>query len=340
MSKILDRENNEIKIIIYDEKQNCKELTRNELDYIYCRDAPSANKHTIGWIIKTGAAKCDYSYFVLLAKFLARRLISVDSANEPRKALSNKIISDIRSDILIANPSYSTLDAFRKMKYMNIIYKGKVTKLVHTRENLFDVDSNTFWMMLFEIFITNQYDVHEKNIKGKVVIDAGANIGMFALYVASLGAKKVYAFEPVTGTYEILKKNIELNNMQKIIIPVNMALGDKKGEGEISFSEGGDVGASIALNSKAKNKQKIQITMIDDYFKIEHIDFLKMDTEGYEENVLIGGKQTIKRCKPILSFSAYHKPTDKTRLPEVVRSIRSDYNIKLNHYDEEDFYCD
>jgi hypothetical protein len=65
-----------------------------------------------------------------------------------------------------------------------------------------------------------------------------------------------------------------------------------------------------------------------------------MDVEGYEENVLLGARETIRKWKPVLSFSAYHKPTDKTRLPEVVKSIRSDYDIRLNKHFEEDFYCE
>jgi len=49
--------------------------------------------------------------------------------------------------------------------------------------------------------------------------------------------------------------------------------------------------------------------------------------------------KAIEKFKPILSFSAYHRPDDKTTLPKVVSGIREDYKIKLNKYDEEDFYC-
>jgi hypothetical protein len=65
-----------------------------------------------------------------------------------------------------------------------------------------------------------------------------------------------------------------------------------------------------------------------------------MDVEGYEENVLLGATNIIRKYKPVLSFSAYHKPTDKVRLPQLVKNIRADYRIKLNSFYEEDFYCD
>ena len=65
-----------------------------------------------------------------------------------------------------------------------------------------------------------------------------------------------------------------------------------------------------------------------------------MDTEGFEENVLLGANKTISKFKPVLSLSAYHKPTDKDRLPKIIKSIREDYKITLNHSGEETFYCE
>jgi hypothetical protein len=41
-----------------------------------------------------------------------------------------------------------------------------------------------------------------------------------------------------------------------------------------------------------------------------------------------------------MSISAYHKPTDKVAIPKLILGMRPDYNIKLNNFFEEDFYCD
>ncbi|MEO7768245.1 MAG: FkbM family methyltransferase, partial [Ferruginibacter sp.] len=65
---------------------------------------------------------------------------------------------------------------------------------------------------------------------GSIVIDIGANIGVFSLYAARCGAKKVYAFEPNKKSYEILLNNIKVNNLEKIIIPFNLAVGSSDGE--------------------------------------------------------------------------------------------------------------
>lgn len=179
--------------------------------------------------------------------------------------------------------------------------------------------------LLKQVILNNQYAISKANIRGKVIIDVGANIGDFALTCAALGAKKVYAFEPVSDIYAKLQKNIQANQMEGVVVPVNLALGSSSGVTTLEY---------CGLSNQ------IKICKLDDFLHGEKIDFIKMDVEGYEEDVLLGAADTIKKHKPILSFSAYHKPTDKVRLPEVVRSIRPDYHIKLNKYDEEDFYCD
>jgi len=199
------------------------------------------------------------------------------------------------------------------------------------------------FVLLDQIFIGNEYDVSPENIRGKTVVDAGANLGTFSLMCAALGAKKVYAFEPVKGTYEMLKKNIEDNGLQHVIIPVNKALGEGNYETQIRSDYAGDGGSSIGLSGeKPKMSQNITVISLDSFFagKEERVDVIKADVEGYEENVLIGAKATISKFKPILALSAYHKPTDKVAIPKLIREIRPDYNIKVNNFYEEDFYCD
>lgn len=178
--------------------------------------------------------------------------------------------------------------------------------------------------LLNQVLINNQYDISKDNIQGKIIIDVGANIGDFALTCAALGAKKVYAFEPISDIYAKLQNNITNSKFDKTIIPINMALGSTNGN--VTLKYGGP-------------SNQIKICKLDEFLHGEKVDFIKMDVEGYEEDVLLGATNTIKKYKPILSFSAYHKPSDKTRLPDVVHSIRPDYHIKLNKFDEEDFYC-
>ncbi|MBI2037822.1 MAG: FkbM family methyltransferase [Candidatus Magasanikbacteria bacterium] len=188
--------------------------------------------------------------------------------------------------------------------------------------------------------LINQYNLSQDNIRDKVVIDGGSNLGEFAIFCARLGAAKVYAFEPITSTFEILKKQIKLNNLEGKVIPVNKALGDKNEQVSINFSEAGDSSATICATTNATNSQLVEVIKLDDFVGEEKVGFIKLDVEGYEENVLLGAKKVIIRDKPVLALSAYHKPTDKERLPAVIQSIRSDYTIKLLQKAEPDFYCE
>ena len=190
---------------------------------------------------------------------------------------------------------------------------------------------------LNEILISNQYNISEKNIYGKVVIDAGANLGIFSIYAAKRGAKKVYAFEPIAGTYMQMKANISLNAMDAVIVPCKSALGEKNGKKRMFYNFAGDAGASFSDHYPKNRAQTVKITTIDSFMqKKEKLDFLKID----EEKILLGAKRTIRKHKPVLSFSAYHKPDDKVRLPSTVNLIRPDYKCVLLARCEEDFYCE
>jgi FkbM family methyltransferase len=248
---------------------------------------------------------------------------------------------------LISN-QFSAKAKSNKLNFERIIIENN-TKNIEVRDKKRDIALRTKNRSLFdkilplyaEVVLLNQYNATPEKIKGKVVVDAGSNIGEFAVYCARLGAKKVYAFEPVSETFKILQDQIKLNKVEDIVVPVKMGLGDKNEKLSISFEYFGDGAAKIGGN--APKSELIRLIRLDDFCKkenIKEVGFIKMDIEGYEENAIMGAKNVIKRDKPALSFSAYHRPNDKKILPEVVLGIRPDYNIKLLRRAEEDFYCE
>lgn len=192
------------------------------------------------------------------------------------------------------------------------------------------------------IVFCNQYNVSELNVRGKVVVDAGANLGIFSLLATSLGAKKIYAFEPLNETYAALVENIELNGLGGKVVAVNKALGAADGGAMVWYSDAGDVGATLLDAAGKTNSQEVKVTSIDSFFstKKEVPGFIKMDVEGYEENVLEGARETVLRCRPVLSFSAYHKPDDVRHLPMVVSGMHGGYTCKLLKRGDPVFYCE
>ncbi len=216
-------------------------------------------------------------------------------------------------------------------------------RLWNKKKMLFNVpaDLGNFINDVDCVIIRDQYNAGE--LAGKIVVDAGANIGLFSLYARALGAKKVYSFEAVAETCKILKRNLTLNGALK---PVNIALGAENGRAEIKFNTRGEGSSMIDCGDAGVNREitysgrrLVKVAPLDGLVK-GRVDFIKIDVEGYEKNVLLGAERIIKKYKPVLSLAAYHKQADKKVLPEVILGLRADYKITLNTFAEHDFYCE
>ncbi len=135
--------------------------------------------------------------------------------------------------------------------------------------------------------------------------DIGANSGYYGIMAAHLGKGKIkcYSFEPQTEYFNCLKESIYLNRLEDVIVPFNLALSDKGGEGDIY---GGGSGASlekIFLGAGDFSKRKIKVEKLDDLVKKENLespDFVKIDVEGHELSVLKGAELMIKEFSPIM----------------------------------------
>ena len=78
--------------------------------------------------------------------------------------------------------------------------------------------------------------------------------------------------------------------------------------------------------------EEIIITTIDEIIGNTKVGYIKMDIEGLEERALEGGRKTIRRDKPILAISIYHKRDDIWNIHLKILEIDPDYHFYLNHY--------
>lgn len=127
--------------------------------------------------------------------------------------------------------------------------------------------------------------------KGDVVVDAGANIGIFSLLAAQkVGPEgRVISFEPITEAAELLQKNIDANKLANTRV-APYALGSAKKKVQFSIDEG-LLGSSSVFEKGAKTVEVEQVTL-DEYVAEHHIpkvDFIKADIEGMERFLLQGG---------------------------------------------------
>ena len=127
--------------------------------------------------------------------------------------------------------------------------------------------------------------------KGDIVVDAGAHIGDYTLLYAKLVGPtgKVFAFEPHKDNFNLLKKNIEVNNYQNIIVE-NKAISNVTGKSK--FYLGNEFYTSGALFKPSRFDDVVDVDTIslDDYFKDfkEKINFIKMDIVGGEGRAFEG----------------------------------------------------
>lgn len=163
------------------------------------------------------------------------------------------------------------------------------------------------------------YDILERAKKyipeNAFILDIGANIGNHSLYYALIcGAKKVFSFEPIKSTFEILVKNIELNNASDCIKAHNFALGSQKSKGEIAAFYNDNIGGT---SIKASESGNLDIETLDNLTNNnmfgDKIDFVKIDVETFESEVLMGGGGGfLKIYKPILMIEIFAPQWDKT----------------------------
>ena len=162
-----------------------------------------------------------------------------------------------------------------------------------------------------EFFEASELELVRKHFKGGVYVDVGANIGNHALYFGKLeNCTKIIAFEPNPHALRILKINILLNNLDQKIELHELALGAKSMVETITFSAG-NLGRTLIVQgsqtSAGPDRAQVQVKKGDDILKGAEVDFIKIDVEGFEMQVLKGLEKTIKRCRPTLFVEVWQE---------------------------------
>ena len=159
-----------------------------------------------------------------------------------------------------------------------------------------------------------------KQIKNGCILDIGTNIGNHTLYFFfECGIKKAFCFEPIDSTFEILKKNIEINNLKEKTVLNNVAVGAEGGLSTIAFYDEKNIGSTqIALEENGE----IPVVSIDSMQINEPIKLIKVDVEGFEVNVLRGCIKTIGKYRPYILIEIQAENF------ETIQSLLSAYGYK------------
>ena len=168
---------------------------------------------------------------------------------------------------------------------------------------------------------------------GMVVVDIGANIGVYTILVTEKVGEngKVIAVEPEPQNYNQLLENMRLNNF-KNVIPQNIALTDHEGFENLYISSYSD-GHSLLLRENEIDSIKVLVRTLDGLLEeldLKRIDIIKIDAEGSEIPILKGAEKTLKANPNVkIIVAAEHYPSE---IEEVCQFLnKRGFKIKVSH---------
>ena len=196
---------------------------------------------------------------------------------------------------------------------------------------------NTKDLIGWKIFFLGEYEAGTNKVlakyikKGDVVIEAGANLGSETLLMSKLvGDGMVYGFEPNPYTFERLSINVAINSLTNVKV-FDYAMGES--DGNISFNIYPKGFCNPGMSSKYMETpltHKINVVQktLDTFIKeqnIDKVDFLKMDIQGAEMDMISGASATISKHKPSIFLEALIMYNDTKALYEKFKEYG--YNV-------------
>lgn len=196
----------------------------------------------------------------------------------------------------------------------------------------------TPWVVLGHYEPWEEHALRDAVQKGDVVYDIGANIGYFTVMLASMVGPegRVYAFEPDPRNIELLEANVKANNLLNVrILP--FALSDKVGQTRL-FRSGANFGNNSVVEMNVQDcvdEIAVTTTRIDDLVKNYQArppNVIKMDVEGHEVKILLGGEEVIRESRPsiVMELNPEFLHRGGSDTTEFLKSlVERDYRIVL-----------
>lgn len=185
--------------------------------------------------------------------------------------------------------------------------------------------------IIFETWFHNPYTKNFYEIKeDDIVVDVGGHLGSFAIFVSQKARKgQIIVYEPAKDNFDTLVKNIDLNNAANVIIH-NKAVTHQNGEIEFYSSDTITSSGSLFENGVSSKKTKVRSVMLQDIFKqnkIDRIDFLKIDVEGAEYDMLLSSDKRILSRVKCLALE-YHDFIERGTFRQIVNHLRK-FNFRV-----------
>lgn len=168
--------------------------------------------------------------------------------------------------------------------------------------------------------------------KDDIVLDCGANVGVFIHEALAAGARLVIAVEPAPENLECLRRNFAAEMRAGTVVVYPKGVWDKEDLLPLNVDpENAAADSFVIRTEKAVTGPVLPLTTIDRLvaeLKLERVDFIKFDIEGAEQRALAGARGTLSRFHPRLAISSYHRPDDPEKIPLLVRAAWPGYRME------------
>jgi len=162
--------------------------------------------------------------------------------------------------------------------------------------------------------LLEQQDWFEDEIKflrrllqpGQKIIDIGANYGVYTLSMAKTVGPTgcVWAFEPASTTARLLAESIQANRFSQVVLEQS-ALSSAPGTAQLSLNDNSELNALVHGAQPTSLSEAVPLTTLDaclEKFGWQDIEFMKIDAEGEEANILLGGKRFFAELSPLVEY--------------------------------------
>jgi FkbM family methyltransferase len=212
-------------------------------------------------------------------------------------------------------------------RYQRPISDGLTTYRLRNGQAVTLKDDGRF--TLNEIFLDRVYDVLGADISScRSVLDVGANVGAFALYMASRApGATIHCLEPETSNFEILQRNLTRAGVRATVH--KLAMSASSGIGYLSLQ-----GTSVeySLGASGDQSEKVVCVSWDEAIRlagVECFDFVKMDIEGAEREILTSCTDAQLLQMRILALEWHHSRSELDAVAARFRGLGFDATVQI-----------